>query len=274
MSATRLAANIDGGIVVTGVWGGSPSGRLVQIGDADAAVTATGLLIDGTRSETLDQRNGRGINTYGGSGVTLVAARLSGNQDVGLGVNLPDAHVTASGLLIDGTQPAADGLFGMGIFAFWCGRFTISGFLLSGNHTSGASFHDSGGSLRDGVIRDTRPSSYRLDSGDVVTLADGLLSTGAHDLEVSRVVVTGSLRAGLLLFGASLWQQSAGCVGRGLVSRVSVERTLSSQNTLGLAIDGEVGLNETANAIFGNEEANRKTDKGLYVPPPTGGTAP
>ena len=97
---SRLSGNRDIAILVSG------SGSVLE---------ATATLLDGTKART-DGKGGRGLHIDGGASATLTDLKVIGNRDVGVAADGNLTSVTLGGtLLVAGTLPRSDGLFGRGV---------------------------------------------------------------------------------------------------------------------------------------------------------------
>jgi hypothetical protein len=107
-------------------------------GGAGATVEATGLLVENTQPQASDQTGGRGINVQNGAALTLTGATLRNNRELGLFASDDGTAVTATGLLVENTQPqVSDQTGGRGIEVTDGASLTVTGSTIRNNRELG-----------------------------------------------------------------------------------------------------------------------------------------
>jgi hypothetical protein len=163
------------------------------VASEDTTVTASDVVIENTQSAA-DGTGGRGIGVQGGASLTLSRALLSGNRDVGMQVSSAGTTVTASDVVIENTQSAADGTYGRGINVRKGATLTLSHALLSGNCEVGMVVSHAGTTVTgsDVVIENTQSQ------------ADGILGRGIDvqegaSLTLFRALLSGNRDVGMFV---------------------------------------------------------------------------
>lgn len=257
------------------------AGLLVE--EVGSRLDAEGLLIDGTRGQFTDGDFGMGLVANRGARLRLSGARLTGNRLAGAmiaGMNDPErglinfaAVASMSGVVVDKTQSRVGvnsqgetyAPYGVGVLVeTGVVEFSLSGSLLSGNRSAGLVFDNASGSVSETVIRDTVPEKYvpldwsgGRDTKKAVILSDGIVAFDAKGLKITRGLIHGNERAGLLL---SKYE-------------ATLEHSIITGSVFGLATDEGSTLHQVANALVDND-TNRAGSKGLVVPPSPNAVVP
>ena len=223
----------------------------LKVANPGSTVAATGLLIDATLPQQVDNVGGRGAEVSDGAQVTLSEARLSANRDVGLAVSGAATRLTASSLLIDGTQArATDQQFGLGMNVQGGARATVQGARLSANRTVGLVVTDAGSEVA---------ANQLLVDGTLQRASDAMFGTGIQ------------LRQGasLLLQDARLSANRQAGLVAGDKGTVVVANRLVVDGTLPQASDSEVGrgvgVQHGARATLRGVRVSANTDVGVTV---------
>lgn len=88
----------------------------VMVEGSGTTAVLTDIAIEATRGQQADDRYGQGMTVTGGASAEIRRARLDANRTIGLAVRGEQSSVTASQVLLRGTQPeAADGSAGIGM---------------------------------------------------------------------------------------------------------------------------------------------------------------
>lgn len=149
-------------------------------------VSATQLVVDGTRHQASDQILGRGIVVQDKAHLSLVDTRISGNRDLGLAVG-EAASAQATRLVVDGTMSLkADGSSGRGVGVGLGGHLDLQDARLSGNRGAGLTIVDKGSRCRaTGLIVDgSLPQEDNGDFGRGVEVQQG----GSLELQGGHLV--------------------------------------------------------------------------------------
>jgi len=129
LRSARFAGNGDLGVVV----------------DSGGRLTATGVIVRGTRPEAPKYDGGIGLQAEEGASVHLVGVRISGNRSAGLKAGGRATRVDASGLVVDGTRGRlSDGGEGRGLTVDSGASLRLRGVRVSASHRIGVAANGQG----------------------------------------------------------------------------------------------------------------------------------
>jgi hypothetical protein len=151
---------------------------------AGTTVEATGLLVEGTQPQANNQTAGWGIGIRRGATLTLTGATLRNNHDIGLIALNAGTAVTATGLLVESTQPqASDQTDGRGVEVSDGGFLTLTGATLRNNHQFGLFASGAGTTVEATglLVESTQPQASDQTAGRGIDVRRGatLTLTGA-----------------------------------------------------------------------------------------------
>lgn len=209
----------------------------VFVSGSGSALTALGMLVDGTLANAADQTSGRGVRVRQGAKATLTQVRISGNRDLGLAAFDAGTTVAATGLLVDGTLPqASDKDWGYGLAVAGGAKVTLTGARLTANHSRGAAVQDATSTLelRAVVVDQTNPPAA------VGASAAGVEATAGGTLVVEGLRVSGNRGFGIYIDGegsqfsgtaalvdATKPYATSGAFGRGVQVQAGAQVTLA-----------------------------------------------
>lgn len=223
LEQTRITGNRDVGLAVFGV---------------GSAVAAKGLLVDATRPNEASEEAGRGVEVTDGAQLTLHAARLTGNRDLGVMIREQGSTLSATALLIDGTLARmSDGKFGRGLAVQDGAEITVQQARMSANCDSGlfaagpATHAYATQVLVDATLSQLSDGQsgrgVSVDGGAQLILQDARLSAN-HEIG-AFINSTGSrLQARHLLIDATQPRATDGLFGRGVVVQNGAQVTLDA----------------------------------------------
>ncbi len=268
VSAKSAAVQMSG-VYVVGVQGpgtGGDTGRGIQVelgaqleladvrvsGCHDAGVLVSGggtvlnasqLLVDGTLPNASDASGGRGLRVRQGATAELSHVRLSGNRDIGLAVFDAGTAVSATALLVDGTQPQQLDLdWGYGVAVAGGAQASLRSARLTANHGRGAAVQDPKSMLQlHGIVVDNTgyPPVKGGSCAGVEVTAGGRLTVDGVRLSSNAgfgayIDGPGSALTGTrLLVDASTPRPSDGMFGRGTQVQAGAQLTLTQARLSG-----------------------------------------
>lgn len=210
----------EGGATVR-VAGGRSSGNrgfgLVADGSG-VDVSAWGLLVDGTLTESAGQSNGLGVGVSGAASVVLGGVRLSENALMGLSASGAGTFVRAMHLLVDhGLPDTSLGADGWGLWAEGGAHVELEAARMSGNREVGLYVRGAGTALSAAslIVDGTGPdvASSRAGMGILVELEAQVALVGA--------VLAGNRSFGLVAQGAGTEVTAAGLLVRDTLPQVA-----------------------------------------------------
>lgn len=219
-----------------------------------------GCRIDGTRSAVEPRGFGIGAQTGAGAQMVLDGSRVTRNRFIGVLAWSTDTVLRVTGTRIDHTQAGeGDDPMGSGAAAVAdVATFELTACAILTSLGVGVLADHAPVKLRGCSLFDTRFATYpKLDAdgkhtGESVGLADGILATHAPQVAISRCVVGGSDRAGIMLDH---------------VGKAAVESTAVTGAHYGLVTLGGGVVNQKDLALWDNVQ-NNGSPEGLFVPKP------
>ena len=187
----RISDNHEVGLVVFG---------------AATSLYAADVMIENTKAEVAAGLNGRGLDIYAASQVTVRRVWIRANRDIGLFASGATAVVNAADLLVEGTLPrAADKAYGRGINLQDGASGQLSRVRVSGNRTTGIIVAGKGSRLdaADLVVDGTLPEAATGQGGR------GLDCTACDSVRLRRAWLRGNHAVGLHVNGANARLQAS-----------------------------------------------------------------
>lgn len=191
--------------------------------DPGTVVQADDVLVDATTPGIIAGSVGQGIAAQGGAQLSLRRVRVVGSHAIGVHIMQSGTRLDATGLVIGGTQPRADGAFGYGAMVTQGAQVQVDGGRVHANTYVGLYASGAGTGLRLAGVRidGQLPSPNSNEGGLGVSTLDGAST------EVVGCLVDGNRGAGVNATGAG--------------ARVVVEASLL-EKTLPGANDGSGGM--------------------------------
>jgi hypothetical protein len=221
--------------------------------DAGTSVSASRVLVEDTQPDASDQNFGWGIAVLSGASLTLTGATLRNNHQVGLCASDTGTTVSATGLLVEDTQPqASDQMRGRGMDVEAGASLILTRATLRNNHDIGLIASGSGSTVEASglLVEDTQPQASDQTGGRGIYAQDGasLTLTGAtlrnnHDLGIFVADPDTTVEATGLLIEDTQPQASDQTTGWGIAVQdgaalTVVGATLRNNHDVGLFADG------------------------------------
>jgi nitrous oxidase accessory protein NosD len=144
--------------------------------DAGTDVSAVGLLVEGTLAHEIDETWGRGIHVREGARLSVGAAALRNNRDVGLLASGAGTDVNATGLLVEETLPQeSDQTSGRGIGVQLGAHLSLEAAALRKNRDAGlfVSSADTDVSATGLLVEGTLPEGSNQTRGHGIAVQEG-----------------------------------------------------------------------------------------------------
>jgi|GEM_PF-1977467 len=223
-------------------------GRGIEVNDADSAVTAEELRVDGTRGFAGTEAEGQGILVIGGADFSVTRAVVTGNRLFGVHAKAAATTLALDRVVIDGTLPDVNNAFGGGVLVDTGANVMLDRVFIEGCRDTGLLATGSG-TFVDAfqvVIADTQ--------ADVATLASGygVVSDAGARVELRDVRVSRATHSGILAQTAEL-----------LMERVLIDNT-NSQTSTGIRGNGlraTLGATVTGTSV----RIHRAREVGMHV---------
>jgi len=232
-------------------------------------VAATGLLIEDSQPQASDLTSGRGIQVSGGAALTLTGATLRNNHELGLLAISAGTTISATGLLVENTQPqASDQMAGKGIGVQGGAALFLTGATLRNNHEVGLLAISAGTTVEATglLVADTQPQAGDQTHGWGIGVQEGasLTLTGAtlrnnYELGLLAYGVGTIVHVAGLLVAASQPQASDGYFGDGLLvafgaALIGADMTLWENARCGLQVAFEGVSVAVQGALIGRNQ--------------------
>lgn len=232
----------------------------VSVSDEGTELVATRLLVTATLPQDHDQRFGWGIAVQAGAFARVVASRICNTREAGLFASA--ASVVLFGVSVCDTRFAvSDKTGGSAIWLAAASNGTITASTLTGNQGVALAVDQSHVQVRDSVALLTTSSQYSeitsagTATGTKTTMADGVLLHAAVNASIEQCLLSGNLRAGMLVESSP---------------HARIARSLfdGTKGSYGLVIQHTLDAILLANASFGAAVQDRANDAGLSLPAP------
>lgn len=208
-----------------------------------------------------------GVRSVTGASLALHGARVTRMLTIGMSASGESASLQATGVLLDRTAAEAGAHnYGLGLLADSGADTRLFRSEVVANHMAGIVVAAARLTLDATVVRDTRAAEFRRSPAPdgtpapPVMLADGVLSFEAGEVTLDKSVITGQLRAGVLLL-----EKSTG----------KVTATVLAGNGYGVVAQSGASFQVPGSALWDNPMGNAVGQGQLFVPPaPFGVSSP
>ncbi|MFP4599995.1 MAG: hypothetical protein ACLFVJ_17190 [Persicimonas sp.] len=177
------------------------TGVMVEGGGTTASLTD--VAIEATRAQQADDRHGQGMTVTGGASAEIRRARFDANRTIGLAVRGEQSSLTASQVVLRGTQPeVADGSGGIGVQVDGGAALYLEEAWVDDNRTAGlvALDDDTDVELHDALVT-------RTQADEDGARGFGVHADGGATLRVRRAHLHQNRVVGIMGFGAGTSMQ-------------------------------------------------------------------
>ncbi len=208
-----------------------------------SSMTATDIVVRGTRPRPSDGTLGNGVVVEAGGRLVLSRALVEHNRDTGMMASGVGASVEASDVVVRGTRErASDQTFGGGVDVELGARLVLSRAFIDDNRVGGINVRDAESHLEasDVVVRGTRE---QVSDG---TLGIGVMMLPGAQAVLSRALVEDNREVGILASGIGANLEAHDVVVRSTRGRAST-------GIMGQGIDAQLGAHVALSRVIADD---------------------